>query len=74
MRFNAFRLFLWGYVKAHVYTYKPVSIDALEDNIAACIREINSEMLERVCQNWTKWMDHLKRNRAQHLHEIIFKH
>ena len=27
--------FLWGYVKAHVYTDKPASIDALEDNIEA---------------------------------------
>ena len=46
--------FLWGYVKAHVYTDKPASIDALEDNIEAYIREIPAEMLERVCQNWRK--------------------
>ena len=25
--------FLWGYVKAHAYTDKPASIDALEANI-----------------------------------------
>ena len=30
--------FLWGYVKAHVYTDKPASIDALEDNIEAFVR------------------------------------
>ena len=63
--------FLWAYVKAHVYTDKTASIDSLEDNIEAFIREIPAEMLERVCQNW---MAHLKRIRAQHLHEIIFKH
>ena len=45
--------FLWGYVKSHVCTDKPASIDALEDNIKAFIREIFAEMLERVCQNWT---------------------
>ena len=50
---------------------KPTSDDALEDNIEALICEIAVEMLERVCKNWTKLMDHLK---AQHLHEIIFKH
>ena len=35
----------WGYVKAPVYTDKPASIDALEDNIEAFIREIRAEML-----------------------------
>ena len=49
---------LWGYVKAHVYRDKPASIDALEDNIEAFIREIPAEMLERVCQNCNKRMDH----------------
>ena len=31
--------FLWGYDKAHVYTDKPATIDALEDNSEAFIRE-----------------------------------
>ena len=66
--------FLWVYVKGDVYTGKPASIDALEDNIEAFIREIRAEMLERLCQNWTKRMDHLKRSRVQHLHDIFFKH
>ena len=66
--------FWWCYVKAHVYTGKPPSIAALEDTIEAFIRAIPAEMLERICQNWTKRMDHLKRSRCQHLHEIIFKH
>ena len=70
MRFNAFRLFLW----AKARTDKAASIDALEDNLEAFIREIPAEMLERLCQNWTKRMDHLKRSRSQHLHEVIFKH
>ena len=37
---------LWGHVEAHVYTEKPASMNALEDNIEAFIREI---ILERVC-------------------------
>ena len=65
--------FLWCYVKAHVCTDKPASIDVLEDNIEAFIREISAEILEKVCQNWTKRMNHLKRSRGQHLHEIIYK-
>ena len=63
-----------GYVKAHGYANKPASIDALEDNIDAIIREISAVMLERVCQNWTKRMDHLGRSRGHYLHEIIFKY
>ena len=41
--------FLWGYVKAYVYTDRPASIDALEDNIEGFIRAIPTEMLEKVC-------------------------
>ena len=38
--------FLWGYVKAHIYIDRPVSINALEDNIEAFIREVLAEMLD----------------------------
>ena len=65
--------FLWGYVKAHVYADKPASIDELKDNIGAFIREIPAKILERVCQNWTKRLDNLKRSHGQHLHEINLK-
>ena len=51
--------FLWGYVKAHVYMDKPATIDALEANIEAFIREISADMLERVGQNSTLRMGHL---------------
>ena len=56
MRFNA-------YVKVHVYIDKPNAIGALADIIEAFIRKIPAEMLERVCQNWNKRMDYLKRSR-----------
>lgn len=65
--------FLWGYVKSLVYIDKPTTLDALENNIRRVITEIPADMLERVAQNWTFRMDHLKRSRGQHLHEIIFK-
>ena len=64
--------FLSGYV--YVYTDKPASIDAMEHNIEALIREISAEMLEIEFQNWTKQMYHLRSSCGQHLHEIIFKH
>ena len=43
------------------------------DNITRVIRGIQAEMLEQVTQNWTFRMEHLKRSRGQHLHEVIFK-
>ena len=46
-----------GLCKAHLYTGKPASIEALEDNIEAFIREIPVEMLERVCHNRTKFLN-----------------
>ena len=66
--------FLLGYVKANVYTDKPASIDVLEDNMEAFIREISGDILERVCQNLTKRMDHLKCSCGQELHEIFLKY
>ena len=74
VRFSALDYFLWSYVKSLAYTDKPTSIDALADNIEAFIREIPAKMFERVCQNWTKRMDHLRRSRDQHLHKIVCKH
>lgn len=73
MRFSIFRQFLWGYVKAHDNTYEPASVEVLEDNIGTFIGDILWEMLERVCRNWTKQMEHLKLNSGQHLHEIFYE-
>lgn len=66
--------FLWGYVKSLVYVDKPETIEALEANITRAIRGIPADMLERVVENWTHRMNHLRVSRGQHLKEIIFKH
>ncbi|XP_054744546.1 uncharacterized protein LOC129248965 [Anastrepha obliqua] len=51
--------FLWGYVKAHVYSDKPASINALEDNIKAFVCEILAKTLERFASNpQTKFVSH----------------
>ena len=56
---------LWVFVKANVCTDRPASIDILEDNIEAFLREITTEML-------LPKLNHLRS--SQHLLEIIFKH
>ena len=65
--------FLWGFLKSKVYADKPATIEALEANITRVIHDIPVEMLERVIENWTFRMDHLKRSCGQHLNEVIFK-
>ncbi|XP_069963847.1 uncharacterized protein [Bactrocera oleae] len=65
--------FLWGYVKSKVHTDNPASTQTLEQNITRVIRQLPVEILERVIENWTKRMNHLRRSRGQHLKEIIFK-
>ena len=47
--------FLWSHVKTFIYRDKPASIDTLEDNIEAFIREIPVEMLERVGKSMPKF-------------------
>ena len=65
----------WGYVKSLVYVDKPPqSVDALEANITRVINGITSDMLERVLENWTHRMDHVRASCGQHLNEIIFKY
>ena len=63
--------FLWGYVKAHVYTDKSASIDPLIETTFKYLfvryRPKYWKEYEKIgLSGWT--------SRAQHLHEIIFKH
>ena len=61
-------------MKSLVYDDKPQSIDELEANITRVINGISADMLERVLENWTHRMDHLRASFRQHLNKIIFKY
>ncbi|GFW94717.1 uncharacterized protein TNCV_4247571 [Trichonephila clavipes] len=65
--------FLWGYVKSLVYADKPRTLDHLEDNIRRVIADIRPQMLERVMENWTSRLDHIRASRGSPMPEIIFK-
>ncbi|GFU48407.1 putative DD41D transposase [Trichonephila clavipes] len=65
--------FLWGYVKSLVYADKPQSLDHLEDNIRRVIADIRPQMLEKVIENWTSRLDHIRASRGSPMPEIIFK-
>lgn len=63
--------FLWGYVKALVFSNKPATLDQFVNNIRAVIGDIQPDMLEKVVVNWTTRLEYLRSSRSQHLHEII---
>lgn len=65
--------FLWGYVKSLAYSNKPTTIEQLESNIVRIISEIQSELLQKVIENWTSRIDQCKRSRGGHLDDVIFK-
>ena len=56
--------FLWGYVKSLVYVDNSETVEALEVNITRVIRGIPPEMLEKIVENWTHRMDHLRVSRG----------
>ncbi|GFV94074.1 putative DD41D transposase [Trichonephila clavipes] len=65
--------FLWGYVKSLVYADKPQTLDHLEDNIRRVIADRRPQMLEKVIENWTSRLDHIRASRGSPMPEIIFK-
>ncbi|GFU48862.1 transposable element Tc3 transposase [Trichonephila clavipes] len=65
--------FLWGYVKSLVYADKPQTFDHLEDNIRRVSADIRPQMLEKVIENWTSRLDHIRASRGSPMPEIIFK-
>ncbi|GFW67698.1 uncharacterized protein TNCV_3445701 [Trichonephila clavipes] len=65
--------FLCGYVKSLVYADKPQTLDHLEDNIRRVIADIRPQMLEKVIENWTSRLDHIRASRGSPIPEIIFK-
>ena len=72
MQLNTVRLFLWGYVKSLCYANKPQTINGLQDNIERVIAEIQSDICERVIENWVQRIHAMKRSRGGHLNDIIF--
>ncbi|GFU68147.1 uncharacterized protein TNCV_248111 [Trichonephila clavipes] len=65
--------FLWDYVKSLVYADKPQTLNHLEDNIRRVIADIRPQMLEKVIENFTSRMDHIRASRGSPMPEIIFK-
>ena len=65
--------FLWGYIKSRVYKNNPTTLEELEENIRTVIAEIQQDLLQKVCTNWTTRLQYVRINQGGHMPQIIFK-
>ena len=64
--------YLWCAVKDKCYANKPMTIDALKDNIPEAIGEIQLHTIDNVLKNQTNRVGYFMASRGSHLNEIIF--
>jgi hypothetical protein len=65
--------FLWGYLKSHVYTHKPCTLNDLKEAIHQEICPINRQLLARVMDDFKKRLENCIQEDGCHLTDIIFK-
>ena len=65
--------FLWGYLKSHVYTHKPRTLNDLKEAICHEIRPIDRQLLARVMDDLKKRLENCIQEDGRHLTDIIFK-
>ncbi|GBM82618.1 hypothetical protein AVEN_26801-1 [Araneus ventricosus] len=65
--------FLWGYLKAKVYTHKLKTLDELKDAIRLEIAAIPPAMVEKVMLNFRERLHKCIENEGKHLDNIIFR-
>jgi hypothetical protein len=68
---NACGFFFWGYLKSRVYEKKPRTMVDLKQNISE-VAEIFPTMLQRVMQNFQKYLQDCVDNKGRHLTDTIF--
>jgi hypothetical protein len=64
--------FLWGYLKARVYTNRPQRIQDLKRSICQEIAALPKDMLENVMQNFEERLQ-MCVQQGRHLTDIIFR-
>jgi len=65
--------FLWGYLKSHVYTHKPRTLNDLKEAIHQEIRPIDRQLLARVMDDFKKKLENCIQEDGRYLTDIIFK-
>ena len=72
------RSFVWffffgEYLKSHVYTHKPRTLNDLKEAIRQDIRLIDRQLLARVMDDFKKRLENCIQEDGRHLTDIIFK-
>ena len=70
---RSFNVFLWWYLKSHVYTHKPRTLNDLKEAIRQEIRPIDHQLLARVMDDFKKRLENCIQEDGRHLTDIIFK-
>ena len=65
--------FVWGYLKSHVYTHKPRTLNDLKEAILQEIRPIDRQLLARVMEDFKKRLENCIQEDGRRLTDIIFK-
>jgi len=65
--------FLWGYLKAEVYKYRPQTLKALKDAIREEVAAIPPELTNIVMENFRERLRQFITNNGRHLSDVIFK-
>ena len=65
--------FLWGYLKAEVYKYRPQTLKALKEAIREDFAGIPPEMTNTVMENFRERLRQCIANNGGHLGDVMFK-
>lgn len=65
--------FLWGHLKAQVYTHRPTSLEALKEAITQEVAAITPQMTRRAMESFRERLRKCVNNRGQYLTDIMFK-
>jgi len=65
--------FLWGYLKAEIFKYRPRTLEELKETIREKIARIPKDMPVRVMENFQERLHMCVARQGHHLDDIIFE-
>lgn len=64
--------FLWGYLKARVYSDRPRDLEQLKNRITDEISRIPPALTKRVMENWISRLEACVAANGQHSSDVVF--
>jgi len=65
--------FLWGYLKAKVYSHHPGTIEQLKEAIRHEVAAIPPAMTRKAMDNFREWLQQCVINNGRHLSDVFLK-